>query len=272
MTSTKEISILGCGWYGFALAKILVAKGFKVKGSTTSAEKMSVLEQSGILPYKISFEEEDQYFDKEFFSAPLLLIAIPPKRSSGQQHTFLPKIKKIMAAAIANRVKQIIFISSTSVYGDHNHEVDESTPAIPDTASGQAILSAERWLQSSEDFNTTVIRFGGLIGPDRNPGRFFAGKHDVPNGQAPVNLIELHDCIGITMAILEKEAYGKVYNACATDHPSRAQFYTAASTLSHLPPPQFIDELLRWKIVNSINVSEELGYVFNSPLHPLAAQ
>jgi glycerol-3-phosphate dehydrogenase len=35
------ISILGCGWYGTALAVDLIEKGILIKGSTTSTEKMA---------------------------------------------------------------------------------------------------------------------------------------------------------------------------------------------------------------------------------------
>jgi len=48
-----QISILGYGWLGLPLAKVLLENGFSVKGSTTSVEKISVLENSGIQPYLI---------------------------------------------------------------------------------------------------------------------------------------------------------------------------------------------------------------------------
>jgi 3-hydroxyisobutyrate dehydrogenase-like beta-hydroxyacid dehydrogenase len=49
-----QISILGCGWLGLPLAKALLENGFAVKGSTTSQEKLSVLENSGIQPFLIA--------------------------------------------------------------------------------------------------------------------------------------------------------------------------------------------------------------------------
>ena len=52
-----QISILGCGWLGFPLAKALVSKGFSVKGSTTSDEKIAVLKNAGIEPFLIALSE-----------------------------------------------------------------------------------------------------------------------------------------------------------------------------------------------------------------------
>jgi len=265
--ANKEISILGCGWYGLELAKKLSSTDYQVKGSTTSPEKLGMLKEAGISPFLISFDESHENFDPDFFNAPLLLVCIPPKRSEAQQHTFLTKIRKIALAAAAGKVKELLFISSSSVYGDHNQEVDENTIPNPDTPSGKAMLEAEAHILNLPGIRGTIIRFAGLIGPDRDPGRFFAGKTAIPNGRAPVNLIHLKDCIGITTKILQEQAFGRTYNACNPDHPSRAQFYTAAAEKSGLALPQFNDELHSWKIVRSSNLSHEFSYTFETKLY-----
>ena len=248
----NRISILGCGWYGLELAKELIKNNYTVKGSTTTPEKLNSLQQSGIIPYLINFSEGEDHFDTDFFNCDLLIISIPPKRSASEQHTFLSKIQRISNAAISGNISNIIFISATSVYGDSNEEVNELTTPSPETESGKAILSAESVLKSISKLTTTILRFGGLIGPNRDPGRFFAGKSAIPNGKAPVNLIHLSDCIGLTLSIIEKQAFGYTYNACATDHPTDQSFNTAASLKSGFEKPQFNDELLNWKSVQYI--------------------
>jgi len=258
----KTISVLGCGWYGLELAKKLVERDYIVSGSSTSTDKLTLLKQFNINPFLVNFEKEQETYEPDFFSCDVLLICIPPKRSTGEQNSYTDKIRRIAEIADQSGVRQVIFISSTSVYGDHNGDVTEKTDTSPDTASGKAIASAESLLQNCKGFTTTVIRFGGLIGPGRDPGRFFAGKTEIPNGQAPVNLIHLTDCIGITLSILENEAFGYIYNACAPSHPSRQDFYTRASIASGLAKPHFIDELLNWKRITSINTDRLLNYQF----------
>ena len=258
----KRISVLGCGWYGLELAKKLIEKDYTVSGSSTSTDKLTLLKQFNINPFLVNFEKELETYDPDFFSCDVLLICIPPKRSTGEQDSFSGKIKRIAATADQYGVQQVIFISSTSVYGDHNGEVTEETATSPDTESGKAIANAESLLTNYKGFTTTVIRFGGLIGPGRDPGRFFAGKTEIPNGQAPVNLIHLTDCIGISNAIIDKQAFGYTYNAVSPSHPSRAEFYTKATTASGLEAPQFIEENKSWKIVSSVNVDEILGYEY----------
>jgi len=262
IATDNDISVLGCGWYGLALATRLVEKGYSVKGSTTTPAKIKSLHESGILPFLVNFDESAESYDPKFFDCSVLIISIPPKRNTAEQHTFYSKIQRIAAAATTYRVPHIIFISSTSVYGDHDGEVTETTPTSPDTPSGKAIVSAEELLIKSESFTTAVVRFGGLIGPHRDPARFFAGKRDIPNGRAPVNLIHLSDCIGITLKIIELKAYGVIYNACSPEHPSRAIFYTQAAVRSGLEKPVFIDELQGYKTVNSINIPAKLHYNF----------
>ncbi|TDQ12021.1 SDR family oxidoreductase [Pedobacter metabolipauper] len=258
----KTISILGCGWYGFALSKVLIAKNYQVKGSTTQKDKTAMLQKEGIEPYIVSFEADAQQYDPAFFDSNVLIICIPPKRSTAEQGSYPDKVKAIAQAVKESRIQQVIFISSTSVYGDSNSTLTESERPDPDTASGKAMLESEQYLQSQSAFSTTVIRFAGLIGPGRNPGRFFAGKEKVPNGLAPINLIHLDDCIGITMAILEKEAFGYLINASSPDHTQRAEFYTTAALNAGLPVPTFIKELKNWKIISSNIVPSTLKYKY----------
>ena len=53
-----KISILGCGWLGLPLAKALLVKGFSVNGSTTSQEKLSILQNAGINPFLIQLDSK----------------------------------------------------------------------------------------------------------------------------------------------------------------------------------------------------------------------
>ncbi|MGF7081602.1 SDR family oxidoreductase [Mucilaginibacter sp. UYCu711] len=256
------VSILGCGWYGLELAKGLVNKWVKVKGSTTTADKLPMLAESGIEPYLIDLSPDSEVTDPDFFECDVLWISIPPKARTGNGAEYLHKIERLLTLIKTYQIKQVLLISSTGVYGDSNTEVTELDAPNPDSESGKVLLAAEDLLKQQTDFTTTIIRFGGLIGPGRDPGRFFAGKTDVPNGEAPVNLIHLTDCIGISNAILDKQAFGNTYNAVSPSHPTRANFYTQAAVASGLQPPHFIEEKENWKIVTGVNVGEVLGYEY----------
>lgn len=265
----KTISILGCGWFGTPLAVELAGNQFELKGSTTSFEKLKKLKLLGIKPYLIQIpfgekEAKSEHFN-DFFRCDLLLINIPPRRNSSEQHSFGQKIQQIEQLAVIYHIPEIIFISSTSVYGDQNAEVDESSIAQPDSDSGRILLDAENYLKNQNQFRTTIVRFGGLVGPHRNPGRFLSGKTELANGHAPVNLIHLHDCIRIILKIIEKKTFGHTFNAVAPSHPSREVFYTQAAKQANLPQPQFIPELRQWKKVSSVQLEPLLNYTFQLP-------
>ncbi|QEM08840.1 SDR family oxidoreductase [Mucilaginibacter rubeus] len=263
MPGITNISILGCGWYGSALAKALLASGMQVKGSTTSAAKLDDLAAMGIKPYLINFLPNQEIYDADFFNCEVLWIAIPPKTRGGEAGIFLDKIKSIIEAIKRHQIKNVVFISSTAVYADSNKHVNEQTDPQPNTESGRILLEAENLFLAESRFKATIIRFAGLFGPARNPGRFFAGKKDIPNGDAPVNLIHLDDCIGISKAILAKQAFGYLFNGCSPDHPAKADFYTRAAIDSGLEKPEFIRELNEWKIVDSLNTSAILDYQYS---------
>lgn len=264
MVQKMNISILGCGWYGQALAKALINAGHAVKGSTTSQQKMSALAADGIAPYLVSFLPGDEHYDDSFFTSDVLFICIPPKSRSGEGPGFIDKVRGIIKAIKKHSVKKVVFISSTAVYADINAEVDELSDPQPNIEAGRILLQAEDLFRAENTFKTTIIRFAGLIGPGRDPGRFFAGKKDIANGRAPVNLIHLDDCIGLSMAILDRQAFGYLFNGCSPHHPAKSAFYTKAAVNSGLETPEFIDELKEWKMVRSVQVEAILGYGYKA--------
>lgn len=253
----KTIAILGCGWYGMPMAKALLKNGFKVKGSTTTASKLNLLANQGIEPYLIDTENKD--FNQDFFKCDLLLISIPPKVNSGQL-SYPQKISNIASAAENAGVKQVILISSTGIYQDGNFIVNEAITPQPNTPVGTELLAAEQLLKDKKSFGSTVIRFAGLIGPDRNLAKHFAGKTDIANGLAPINLIHLTDCIGLSKAIIDQKAFGKTYHGVTPNHPKRMEFYTKACEVAGFEKPTFKEELLNWKQIESKNVPEVLAY------------
>lgn len=260
------ISILGCGWYGKALGRTLTRKETTVKGSNTSADKLSALVEFGILPFEVRAEPDSLSADAAFFDCDVLVVSIPPRFRRGETADYLPKIGHIINAVKQYGIKKVIYTSSTGVYGDTNREVDELSDPQPGTETGIILLEAEKLFEKETTFKTAILRFGGLIGEGRDPGRFFAGKTQIPNGRAPVNLVRLGDCVGITEAIIMKDAFGYVFNAGSPEHPPKAGFYRAAAAKAGLPLPDFIDELLNWKIVKSVNVPGILGYQFTGTL------
>jgi len=256
----KSISILGCGWLGFPLAVKLIAQGWEVKGSTTTQDKLPVLRENNIDPYLVQLCN-DLSSSAGFFNSDILLINVPPSLKKQKPEAYLTHMLALLKQVEASPIKRVIFISSTSVYPDTNSEITDT--GIVDFQS--ALYQSEQIFNQSTIFKTTIIRFAGLVGPGRNPSRFFAGKTNIPNGKAPVNLIHLDDCISIIEAVLNHQRFYGTYHAAAPTHPSRSEFYTQASQAAGLPLPGFIDERKEWKIIDPEKLEHDLDYEF---LHP----
>lgn len=270
-----QISILGCGWLGLPLAKAILENGFSVKGSTTSNEKLSVLENLGIQPYLIALSEDKTTGDLNSFleNSKILIIDIPPKLRSSSTENFVSKIKNVIPFIEKSSVENVLFISSTSVYGDTSTalSVTEETKTYPDTESGKQLVQTEQLLQSNTNFKTTILRFGGLIGEDRHPIKFLAGRKNIENPNAPINLIHQEDCIGIILKILqqaqnEKLEWNETFNAVTPFHPSRKEYYTQKAIEFNLALPEFNAENSSFgKTIWSDKVENVLEYIFVKP-------
>lgn len=261
--------MLGCGWLGLPLAEKLVNAGYRVKGSTTSQHKLATLKQAGIAPYLVHLGEAEPEADllRHFLQARVLVLNIPPKLRSDGGERYLALMRHLYKALQQSSVSRLLFVSSTSVYPDLNRVVTEEDSSFTEESNpGNVLLRAEKLFQENENWMCTVVRFGGLVGGARQPGRFMAGKQHLPNGDAPVNLIHLDDCVAILQRILEQEQWGQVYNACADEHPSRRDFYVAAARALNLEPPAFSNMLeTSFKRVNSQKLKDDLSYVFARP-------
>ena len=281
----KQISILGCGWLGLPLAKSLIANGFSINGSTTSIEKISILEKSGINPFMISLsaelvmEETITSIEKFLTNSQLLVIDIPPKLRGDSNDNFVGKIKNLIPFIIKAGVTKVVFVSSTSVYADTKliaQSVTELDIPEPNSESGKQLLETECLLQNHSNFQTTVIRFGGLIGEDRHPITFLAGKTNIENPEAPINLIHQNDCIGIMENIIDKILsqdqfengfFNATFNCVCPLHPSRKEYYTRKALELDLPLPEFDkNNTSIGKLVSSNKVETLLKYTFKNKL------
>ena len=263
-----QISILGCGWLGLPLAKALLKNGFSVKGSTTSVDKLLVLKNLGIQEFQIELSETKSQgeFDSFLENSKILIIDIPPKLRGISKENFVSKIKNLIPFIEKSAVENVLFISSTSVYGEDNLAVTEETKLNPDTESGKQLVQTEQLLQNNPKFKTTILRFGGLIGDDRHPIHFLAGKTNLENPNAPINLIHQDDCIGIILEILRQNSWNETFNAVTPYHPSRKEYYTQKAKDLNLVPPTFnYENPILGKTILNTKVETILGYTFTKP-------
>lgn len=269
----KQISILGCGWLGFPLAKALLIKGFSVKGSTTSEGKLHTLKLLGIEPFLVSLDSKSINGDVEDFlsGSETLIIDIPPQLSrknndSSAEKIFVEKIKNLIPHIEKSDVNNVLFVSSTSVYGELVGTITEEMLPKPETESGKQLLEVEKLLQNNSNFKTTILRFGGLIGEDRNPIKFLAGKENLENPETPINFIHQEDCIGIIIKIITTDSWDEIYNGVSPFHPTRETYYSQKATELKLALPKFdYSKASVNKLILGDKIEKLLGYEFVKP-------
>lgn len=266
----KKISIIGLGWLGMPLALTLIGRGYQVVGSKTTSDGVEAARLSGIDAYPLvmepqpSCEEEDW---QQLMECDVLIITLPAARDEEGAQAYRQSVQQLVDGALSQRVGRIIFISSTSVYGREEGEMTEASPRNPQTASGRVLASLEDWLHDLPHTSVDILRPAGLVGPDRHPGRFMAGKQELPDGNCGVNLVHQEDVISAITLLLRQENGGRIYNLCAPDHPRKRDFYPAAAKSLGLAAPTFTptDNASLGRIVNGQAICRDLGFEYRFP-------
>ena len=264
----ETITILGCGWLGLPLAQKLVEEGYSVKGSTTREERLEILRDAGVEPWLVRLDPEVTGDDiVAFLQSDILVVNIPPLRRDDIVEYHIGQFSSLIDALGQSPVRSVLMVSSTSVYPPLNREVIEEDAVDPESLAGQALLLVEEMLMQESGFQTTVLRFGGLVGYDRNPEKRLAGMTGITEPDQPMNLVHRDDCIRIISEIIRLKQWGEVFNACSPVHPPRKEYYGKAAAIAGIEPPPLVpsDEPAPFKRVNSEKLVSALNYRF---LHP----
>ncbi|WP_458628085.1 Rossmann-fold NAD(P)-binding domain-containing protein [Winogradskyella sp. PC D3.3] len=262
-----QISIIGCGWLGLPLATKLVEEGFTINGSTTSETKLQVLQEHQINPFLITLNETAVLgpYSKFLTGSETVIINIPPGLRKQPTKNHVAELKHLMHKIEAQAIKQVLYISSTSVFEDQEDFPIITADSIPNASSdsGKQLIEIEQMLQANSNFKTTILRFGGLVGNERHPSKFLSGKTNISNPEAPINLIHQTDGIAIIVSIIKNGLWNKTLNAAYPEHPNKKDYYLDYCKREKLPRPEFnSSEKSKGKIIQSKILVQLLNYTF----------
>ncbi len=179
----ENVAIIGCGYVGSTLAGFWQRKGHFVTGTTTRASRVPELEGVTSRVAVVSGNDLDgmralvREQDTVVVSvAPTGLGALAP---NAYANTYV-KTANTLAEALrqSTRVKQLVYLSSCSVYGDRRGNwVDETTPLLPSDDRSLILQEAEHILLAANEgrSKTCIFRLGGIYGPGRDLVSMFAG-------------------------------------------------------------------------------------------------
>lgn len=230
---------MGLGWIGLPLGRLLKVNGHEVKGSTTSEEKASQVRTDGIEAFVFSLDPFPSGVGfQSLFQAQTLVLNIPPRTRSEGGEKYLEQLKFVKELVHNSPIQQVLYISSTGVYPDQTIEeaYDESCPIHASNTGNLSLWKAEEYLKSNLECKLTVLRFGGLLGDERIPGRYFSGKENVI-GHTRVNFIYRQDAARMMQFIIENELWNETFNGVAPHHPQRKEVYARNSEDLGIPLP-----------------------------------
>jgi len=265
----QKICVIGCGWLGFKLAKSLIKKGYSVKGSTTSIEKIAELNLNKIEGFLVHFSSEGITGNLKncLSDCDTLVLNIPPGLRKNPEANYVKQMQYLIPYLERSSVKNVLFVSSTSVYDDHESFPVVSETSLTSTTTARQLLAVEALFQNNSTFRTTILRFSGLFGEDRHPATVLSGRSDIKNPDAPVNLIHRDDCIAIIEKLIENNIWNDSFNASTTAHPTKQTYYTAICKSQNLALPQFDHtKISKGKIIDSTKLARVLDYEFKIKL------
>lgn len=243
MTSKQQNNLVlcGCGWLGGYLASHFRSE-MNIHGTTRSPEKAQTLSEKGI--HSIPFSLGDNT-DKLLAVAPgsTFILNIPPGRRNTDLTDFVNAMEQLISDVYSQTPpQQLIFISTTSVYGDQEGVISTATPTRPTTASGEAHVALEQYLFGVAPDSGYVLRLAGLTGPDRHPVKSLAGR-TLSGATQVANLVHVQDVVNTVAALMAHKPEHKLWQLCSSEHPMRGEYYPKLAKQLGLAAVEFSEPL-----------------------------
>jgi nucleoside-diphosphate-sugar epimerase len=268
-----NIVVIGCGYVGMEIASMCKKKGHLVTVTTRNPEKLSELskisQKSVILKTDDEGELAQLIYDNE-----VIIVTLAADSPDHYESTYLHTAQLIRHIALeTDRPRQLIYTSSTSVYGDHQGQwVDETSPLLAKSDQGQVLIETEKQYLSLAELGwmVCILRLSEIYGPDRelsNRVKQLEG-HTLPGtGEPYTNMIHKTDCAHAIDYALRHHLEG-VYNISDDDHPKRKELYDMVSHKFLLPKvhwdPQHLSLHSGNKRVSNHKIKTE-GFVLHHP-------
>jgi nucleoside-diphosphate-sugar epimerase len=261
-----KIFIIGLGWLGLPLAHDLDRRGHIVAGTTRTADKQAQLIKHGYPTYLFDMFQGTASLEP---SQPAIrdshvVINIAPGRRNIDAPVYTAAMKQLIEFAVDSGAAHITFISTTSVFGDKQGRLCESSEVAPTSQSGLAHAAIESFLLEKHVAPNSILRLAGLVGQNgdgslRHPVYSLVKRNNIENAQQVVNLVHQQDAIACIAAIIERgdsAGSNNIYHACALEHPTRQAYYHWAAGELGLGCPDFVSP--------PINQTQQFGKIVDA--------
>ncbi len=239
-----NIAIIGCGYLGLEVASLWAKKGYHVTATTRTPEKLPELLKVAQKAVILKGNDEDEFIPLIANNEVILVTTAadsPEHYESAYLHT--AQIFRRLALEM-DLPRDLIYTSSTSVYGDHHGRfVDETSELLAKNDLTKILIEAERNYLSLEEigWNVCIFRLAEIYGPGREISKRVRSLqgHSLPGtGSQYTNMIHKADCASAIHYALRCHLKG-IFNLADDDHPTRKEMYDAIADKFHLPHVNF---------------------------------
>lgn len=235
---THTLLSFGHGYSARALSRLLQPQGWRIIGTTRTAERAELLRKEGIEAHIWPGAD----LSAQIGQATHVLTSAAPSPAGDP---LLLEWRDALAAA-APQLRWVGYLSTTGVYGDHaGGWVDETAPLQPATTRGQLRVAAEtawRELAVEAGLPLHIFRLAGIYGPGRGPFskvRNGTARRIIKPGQV-FSRTHVEDIAQVLAASIARPNPGTAYNVCDNDPAPPEDVIAHAAELLGLPVPPAI--------------------------------
>ncbi|MFV0493264.1 MAG: SDR family oxidoreductase [Pseudorhodobacter sp.] len=229
----KTLLCFGYGYSAQALGKRLIARGWRVIGTTRNPAKAERLRHAGVE----ALVWPGSPLLPALAEATHILASVAPDANGD------PLLREHGADIAAARPAWAGYLSTTGVYGDHaGGWVDEDTPLTPGTARGKWRVAAEvEWRATGLPLH--IFRLAGIYGPGRGPfTKLREGRaRRIVKPDQVFSRIHVEDIAQVLDASIARPSPGAIYNVCDDDPAAPEAVIGHAAQLMGLPLPPMED-------------------------------
>jgi nucleoside-diphosphate-sugar epimerase len=236
--------IIGCGYLGQRLGRLLRQDGGRVFGTVRSAERASEIAGLGIEPVIADVLQPDSFRGLPRADRVFYCVGFDRSAGAAMRAVYVDGLQNVLEN-LPPSVGRIVYASSTGVYGQAGGEwVDEDSPTCPLHESGKVCLEAEgrvRVWAESRSVSAVVLRFAGLYGPGRIVRRTILEQGEPIPGDPDkfLNMVHIEDAARVSAVALDADEPEPIY-VVGDDRPvTRREYYSEAARALAAPEPRF---------------------------------
>jgi nucleoside-diphosphate-sugar epimerase len=219
---TERILIVGAGYTGLRLAERAVSQGVEVVGTSRTDESLETIDGLGATGVRWEADAGADVLSDYMEPGVAVVYSVPTlfggyeAASEGEDARHVQPVSNVLSAAERAGAGRFVYLSSTSVYGDHEGAwVDETDACRPTAPIGKMRRDIEEAvLEHDGETTTNVGRLVGIYGPGRTLARFIeSGRYRVVNRDKPTNRVHVDDIVTAIMAMIgEGGDENRLYN------------------------------------------------------------